>query len=171
LKDEIARIGKPATLSDLQALVATLDQRHWERQAEVSRDKRANNPQKPSDNRPERSGQQSNSPKTNTPPQQNRGKDQRKPASAASSSSTSVAKAAAKSISDVLGPDGKLKPEERQRRFDNKLCLRCGDAGHIVPDCPRTSSKPKPKARAATVAAASTTSTASPTTKPVSGKA
>jgi len=171
LKDEIARIGKPATLADLQALVATLDQRHWERQAEVSRDKRANNPQKPSDNRPERSGQQSNPPKTNSPPQQNRGKDQRKPASATSSSSTSVAKAAAKSISDVLGPDGKLKPEERQRRFDNKLCLRCGDAGHIVPDCPRTSSKSKPKARAATVVAASTASTASPATKPASGKA
>jgi hypothetical protein len=39
LKDEIARIGKPAELRPLQDLIATLDQRYWERQSEISRDK------------------------------------------------------------------------------------------------------------------------------------
>ena len=34
LKDEIARVGKPADLHSLQDLVATLDQRYWERQSE-----------------------------------------------------------------------------------------------------------------------------------------
>jgi hypothetical protein len=34
LKDEIARVGKPAGLRPLQDLVAALDQRYWERQSE-----------------------------------------------------------------------------------------------------------------------------------------
>ena len=36
LKDEIAPLGKPATLHALQDLVHTLDQRYWERQSELS---------------------------------------------------------------------------------------------------------------------------------------
>jgi len=39
-------------------------------------------------------------------------------------------------IADLLGPDGRLKPEERQRRMDNGLCLRCGEFGHMVSNCP-----------------------------------
>ena len=39
-------------------------------------------------------------------------------------------------ISDLLGADGKLKPEERQRCLDNVLCLYCGKPGHMVNDCP-----------------------------------
>src|SRR6266566_4576666 len=41
LKDKIACVGKPMTLQLLQDLVATLDQRYWERQTEISRDKRS----------------------------------------------------------------------------------------------------------------------------------
>jgi hypothetical protein len=40
-KDEITRIGKPADLKALQDLVATLDQCYWERQSEISRDRRS----------------------------------------------------------------------------------------------------------------------------------
>lgn len=170
LKDEIARIGKPTRLTTLQTLVATLDQRHWERQAEISRDKRANNQQKPAENRPDRGQQSSNPAKPNQQQQQAKGKDQKKPASAAASSSSTNTKTTTNSIADVLGPDGKLKPEERQRRLDNKLCLRCGNTGHVVSDCPITS-KPKPKGRAAKAAAAAAASTASPATTPASGKA
>ena len=43
LKDEIARIGKPLGLKALQDLVATLDQRYWERQSEINKDKKASN--------------------------------------------------------------------------------------------------------------------------------
>jgi hypothetical protein len=32
-------------------------------------------------------------------------------------------------------PHGPLSKEERKRRFDNKLCLYCGRAGHIARDC------------------------------------
>jgi hypothetical protein len=36
-----------------------------------------------------------------------------------------------------LGPDGKLNPEERQRRLDNNLCLFCGQGKHSAIDCPK----------------------------------
>src|SRR6266571_8188944 len=41
LKDEIARIGKPASLIQLQHLIQNLNQCYWERQSEASHDKRA----------------------------------------------------------------------------------------------------------------------------------
>ena len=31
----------------------------------------------------------------------------------------------------------KLTQEEKQHRFNNKLCLYCGEAGHIVRSCPK----------------------------------
>ena len=53
-------------------------------------------------------------------------------------------------LSDKLGKDGKLTPAERQRRFDNNLCLFCGDAGHTAKDCTKKgSSASKGKGRAA----------------------
>src|SRR5258708_39605794 len=36
----------------------------------------------------------------------------------------------------ILGPDGKLKPEERKRRRENNLCMMCGKPGHATPACP-----------------------------------
>lgn len=168
LKDELSRIGKPSGLQPLQDLVATLDQRHWERQAEISRDKRSTNPQSTSQNKStssdSRNDRSNNASKPNTGNnQQNKNKDQKKPQSSTNASNSGNK---TNSISDVLGPDGKLKPEERQRRMDNSLCLRCGKPGHKVNECPVTS-KAKPKGRAATVAS---TSAAAPAA-PASGKA
>jgi hypothetical protein len=40
LKDEISQIRKPTTLLELQDLVTTLDQHYWERQAEISCNKK-----------------------------------------------------------------------------------------------------------------------------------
>jgi hypothetical protein len=53
-------------------------------------------------------------------------------------------------------PRGPLSKEERKRRFDNKLCLYCGRAGHIARDCRQKSTAsqgkkpgiPPPKVRA-----------------------
>lgn len=171
LKDEIARIGKPAGLIGLQDLVSTLDQRYWERQSEIKRDnKSANaNPQKSSDksNNNRSNTSQAGDSKSNGQNQQSKNKDSKTPAAKPAASSSSKDGTKANSIADVLGPDGKLKPEERKRRMEGRLCLRCGEAGHIVSACTRTS-KPKPKARAATTAS---TSTATPATTPASGKA
>ena len=56
------------------------------------------------------------------------------------------------SISDKLGKDGKLTPQERQRRFNNNLCMFCGGVGHTAKDCNKASSSAaKAKARAAQV--------------------
>ena len=57
------------------------------------------------------------------------------------------------SLDNKLGKDGKLTPEERQRRMDNNLCLFCGNAGHRATDCQkrkRSEAAAKAKARAAT---------------------
>ena len=174
LKDEIARIGKPTDLHDLQDLVATLDQRYWERQSEISRDRKpasSNNNNKPSDNRTDHrsdsrtNNAQASGSRSNNQQQQSNSKDQKK-ASPSNQPSSSSSKPANKSnsISDILGPDGKLKPEERQRRMDNKLCLRCGSTGHVAHDC-TVQSKPRPKGRAAKVDPAK-----APADKPESGK-
>jgi hypothetical protein len=194
LKDEIARIGRPAGLKPLQDLVATLDQRYWERQSEINRDKRFN-PQPaahkapaPSENRSAprsgpsrfgsaRGGSFQNRPQSQPHPHSHtpRGNDQKPPFSAASASPSSFSSNKANSISDILGPDGKLKPEERKRRMDNNLCLRCGDFGHTAGNCHKGGNpKPKPKARAASVAPVATTSAvapAAPTAEGSSGKA
>jgi hypothetical protein len=158
LKDEVARIGKPATLRALQELVDTLDQRYWERQSEITRDKKstsANQTNKPasSDNRSDnRSGNNNNNNTVHKPnSQQQSRKDQKKPSSAAAGLSSSSSNNKANTFSDILGPDGKLKPEERKHRMDNNLCLRCGGMGHTVSNCSQT--KAKPKGRAANVSA------------------
>src|SRR6266436_2004934 len=36
----------------------------------------------------------------------------------------------------ILGPDGKLKLEERKHRQENNLCMMCGKPGHATPACP-----------------------------------
>ncbi len=181
LKDEIARFGKPAGLLPLQDLVATLDQRYWERQSEISRDKRSTSnqasstkQQNSSDGRSDtRTGNNASGSKPEKQPQQqqpqNKGKDQKKAANTntnAPNASTFVAKP--NSISNLLGPDGKLKPEERQHRMDNNLCLRCSQSGHMVPDCKTNFNKAKPKGRAATVAS---NANAAPATTTAAGKA
>jgi len=153
LKDEIARLGKPAELSALQDLVSTLDQRYWERQSEISRDKCSTASNTTSQNKSTSSDNRTNPPNANASKstinnQQSKNKKKPQPAAQASGSGNKT-----NNISDMLGPDGKLKPEERQRRMDNNLCLRCAKPGHKVHDCPVTS-KVKPKGRAATVSAA-----------------
>jgi len=54
-------------------------------------------------------------------------------------------------ISDKLGKDGKLTPQEHQCHFNNKLCLVCGQGGHIVTAC----LKAKPHAAKASLGKAS----------------
>src|SRR5258708_23937713 len=36
----------------------------------------------------------------------------------------------------MLGPDGKLKPEEQKHCKENNLCMMCRNPGHTIPPCP-----------------------------------
>src|SRR5258707_7420432 len=40
-----------------------------------------------------------------------------------------------------LNPRGRLKDEERRRRWDNNLCLFCGKSDHTIAKCPTASAK------------------------------
>ena len=147
IKDVMGQQGKPATLDDMRTLAHSIDSRYWERTREKSRsgkskadasDKSDHKSDKPDDkNKPGSSSGNNNN--------RNKGKaNSGKPASTSSSSSSTP------SIADKLGKDGKLTPQERQRRFDNNLCLFCGGTGHTAKDCSKASSSAaKTKARAA----------------------
>ena len=41
-----------------------------------------------------------------------------------------------KPYNNMLGLDGKLKPEELERRHKNRLCLVCGSGNHCASECP-----------------------------------
>ena len=43
-------------------------------------------------------------------------------------------------LSSKLGKDGKLTQAERQRRFEQNLCLFCGKTGHIAKECSKATS-------------------------------
>jgi hypothetical protein len=122
-----------------------IDARYWERQRERSRKPKSD--QKPSDNRSTTTSSSDNTPRNNnqqhfqssTPPKK----------SGTPSNSATPPK---KTENPKLGKDGKLTPNERQRRFDNNLCMFCGGVGHKAPKCPKKSSNAsKAKARAAEV--------------------
>jgi hypothetical protein len=149
LKDELTRVGRPKTLAALQNAVQVLDQRYWERQNEISRDRRTatpaaftRNPDKP----PTSSSPSASSPNKPQPS----ARPQSKPQPNASSKPR---------IADKLGSDGKLKEEERKYRMANDLCLFCGLSGHKVRDCrKRAASEKQPavKGRAAELSAIAT---------------
>jgi retrotransposon gag protein/zinc knuckle protein len=139
IKDIMGQQGKPPTLEAMKALAHSIDARHWERLREKSRQGRlkAETPDKP--DKPPKTDNKTTPP---TPGSSNKGNKGGKPGKPAASGSAP--------LSDKLGKDGKLTPQERQRRFDNNLCLFCGGTGHTARECPKSgSSASKAKARAA----------------------
>jgi Retrotransposon gag protein len=152
IKDIMGQQGKPATLEAMKTLAHSIDSRHWERLREKSRagKGKSDKPDKPdakSDDKSDDKGKKpasGNNSNSNNNNNKNNKSNAGKPGKPASSSGNTA------SISDKLGKDGKLTPQERQRRFDNNLCLFCGGVGHSAKDCPKSSSSAsKTKARAA----------------------
>jgi len=141
IKDEISRMGKPATLSEFKTLAQTIDARYWERKGEISRETKSSssNPPKPST---------SNCASSHPSGSGNHRSGQNKSAKPASTSTSSALKAP--DLNTKLGKDGKLTAEEHQRRLDKKLCLFCGGPGHTARDCTKSTSRAA-KGRAATV--------------------
>jgi hypothetical protein len=148
IKDDVCRVGKPNTLKALRNLARTVDARHWARQEEIMRENKANKPAKSdknTDRKPESRGESSRSAGGNQAKNSanfsGNAEKSDKPTNAASHPKKP-------DLSNKLGKDGKLTPEERKRRFENNLCLFCGGAGHTAKDCPKSSSSAsKAKAR------------------------
>jgi hypothetical protein len=157
IKDIMGQQGKPSTLEDMKSLAHSIDSRYWERLREKSRSGRtkSDNSDK-SDSTKAKSDDKKNQASTSGHNHGHNHKDNKskkqhgnnksdnksdKPSSSSGSTST---------ISDKLGKDGKLLPAERQRRFDNNLCMFCGAPGHTAANCNKsTSSASKAKGRAA----------------------
>jgi hypothetical protein len=142
IKDEISRVGKPASLYDLRDLAQSIDARYWERKSEVSRQVNPTTSSKSVERNVDKPSFKSTNPSTPT-----------STSSTFSGSKASKGKepsdkpAPTSDLSSKLGRDGKLTKEERQRRFENKLCMFCGKPGHVAKDCNRASSRAA-KARA-----------------------
>ena len=157
IKDVMGQQGKPCTLKDMKTLAHTIDSRYWERQREKSRsgkgksddvdksdkknkDKADDKKTPPSANT---SGNNNNNSNSNNSGNKGKNKSGKPPSTSGASSSSNP-------LADKLGKDGKLTQQERQRRFDNNLCMFCGGTGHTAANCTKVSSSAaKAKARAA----------------------
>jgi hypothetical protein len=148
IKDIMGQQGKPATLEAMKTLAHAIDSRHWERLREKSRSgKGKSDTHEKSDNKHSHANKSDDKNKASTSgnnTNKNNNSNNNKSAKPASSSGNTA------SLSNKLGKDGKLTQQERQRRFDNNLCLFCGGTGHTAKNCPKsTSSAAKTKPRAA----------------------
>ena len=140
IKDEVSRVGKPDSLTELKALAQTIDARYWERKGEVSRESKSTTS----------SYAVKQSTITSSSGQ--------KPSSSSSSKPSTFSGASSSKgpdLSEKLGKDGRLTADERKRRLEKKLCLFCGGPGHSARDCTKSTSRAA-KARAATVTPSST---------------
>jgi hypothetical protein len=157
IKDVMGQLGKPSTLDAMKNLAHSIDARHWERVREKSRsgsdktnssnsgnnksDKKSNNNNSGSSNN---SNNSNNNNKTQSKGNNNNHNNNNK------NDKNDKSKSAPNPLADKLGKDGKLTQQERQRRFDNNLCMFCGGTGHTANACPKSSSSAsKAKGRAA----------------------
>jgi hypothetical protein len=106
IKDQIANVGKPATLADSRNLAQNIDHHYWERKSEVSRETKPTtaNPQ----NKPASSSSSSSSNWRSN--------------AKSGSSSTSTTKLKKPDILHLLS-EGKLTDSKRQRRIKENLCM------------------------------------------------
>ena len=167
IKNHLVFREKTKTLEELMTAAQEADIRHWERQREIQREKArkpppAHNPPKsaPSGNTSGTPANHSGSNNQGRGSNRNQGRQYNpapKPSSSGSSSnhsSNNSGNSSSTFLSGKLGKDGKLTPEERQRRFDNKLCMFCAKPGHVAKDCKKaTSSAAKARAASAPVSA------------------
>ena len=178
IKDEISRQGKPNSIADLHTLSQKINHRYWERKDEISHASKASGSNSGNQNS---SFKLSGSNANNSSSSSSKPKDKK---SKGSSSSTSTSGSSSNrgnnnnnnnnnnnsnnnnkkgnssstpdSISSKLGKDGKLLPEECQRRLKQGLCLFCGLAGHSAKECPKSTSRAA-KGQAATATLADST--------------
>ena len=146
IKDEITRIGKPDTLSELCTLTQSINSCYWECRSKVARE--TPTALKPECSNDKGKGTTANN---NTTPNSNKNKNNNNNKTNSGNSSTSSTTGNTNSsnsnqkkpnsdLSSKLGKDGKLTHQERQRCFDQNICLFCGKGGHVAKDCSKATS-------------------------------
>src|ERR1700720_822075 len=78
IKDELARIGKPATLPTLKALAQSIDGRYWEREEETRRE-RGNQPSDRKNDKPQNQASSSSNNNNNNNSNNNKNKNKKNP--------------------------------------------------------------------------------------------
>jgi hypothetical protein len=116
IKDSLVLVEEPVAFNDWKRLVQNIDQRYWERQAEIRRDTQ------PSTNT--NRGIPPSSALTPTP--------ESSPAPSATATRDSTGTS---SVARHLTPQGGLTQTERDRRIAQNLCLYCGGQGHKASEC------------------------------------
>ena len=110
IKDELIHFDKPRNLDDLRDLVQKIDQRYWEHQSEVSRETLMNpKPDQKSDkmSKPNPNSNRKANPTPSTSGSGSKDKDKDKSKSGNQNQKKPE-------LTDKLGKDGKLTPQERQ---------------------------------------------------------
>jgi hypothetical protein len=118
IKDSLALVEEPAAFNEWKCLVQNIDQRYWERQAEIRRDARPNTGTNTSHGTPV--------PNTRSAV-----------LGAPAASATSAARGPPSNppIARHLTAQGGLTQTERDRRIVQGLCLYCGGQGHKASEC------------------------------------
>ena len=144
IKDGMVYAGRPNNLEGLRNRAQALDLRYWERKDE---DRSYTSTSGSSSSKPSSgnaAATSSHSSKSHTTPSRF---SSRATTPSASSSSAPAPKPKKTDLTKILGPDGKLLPEERERRRKNNLCMICGSDKHFADKCP--SNKDKAQGRSA----------------------
>jgi hypothetical protein len=162
----------------MRDLAQQIDHRHWEREEEIRQENsqrkspptnsgNSNNGNSNNGNSSNNSGKKNKPPKSSQSNNQsasnsNSNSNNRNSGSNKNNSSGSTQQSPPPEYANKLGKDGKLTQEERERRKTNNLCLFCGQSGHSVTSCPKSSSNAsKTKAKASTLAPNSDTPSSS----------
>src|SRR5258708_14295340 len=126
LKEKVAILGKPESLREMVNITVCYDALYWEHQTE-RRLTRCFDP-KPALSHPS----EPLCTPTNTLPPTNRNS----VSTLCQPEAPRTTPRTPKPYNNVLGLDGKLKPEELERRCKGRLCLVCGSGNHCASECP-----------------------------------
>ena len=141
IKDEIAHVGKPDTLTQ------SIDSHYWECCSKVARENTT--ALKPDcSNDKDKGTNINNSATLNSDKNKNNNSNNKNNSSNSSTSNTtrnvnssnSNQKKPNSNLSSKLRKDSKLTQQERQCYFDQNLCLFCSKGGHVAKDCSKATS-------------------------------
>src|SRR5271154_7165861 len=119
IKDSLALVQEPDVFVDWKRLVQNIDQRYWERQADIRRDIRPSH--------------MNNTTRNNVPPTITRNPPQNP--SAVQTTTSTCGTPGNPPVASHLNAQGGLTQTERDRRIAQGLCLYCGGQGHKASEC------------------------------------